>query len=153
MSYYSPVFFFLIDPSEMPSSLSSWHDAEPLISDRWDKRERQGEINSLVDSSSRNWWHQDLLRLICQAHGIEGLEFITQEIACLRKEALLNALQGFYQLFQVIETQAISQEIHNYEDIWNSQYLLAVNSRVIFTTHSRVMFTRRSRTYVYHPAG
>jgi len=128
------VFFFLIDPSETPSHLSSWEDAEDVISDRWNKREQAGNTQGYVLSASRNGWHQHLLHLICQAYGIQGLEFTAREIACLQKQGLLAGIAGLNRLFQIIQSQRLLDKLEMFElysDILDQAYLAALHQAQI----------------------
>jgi hypothetical protein len=68
MSYSIPIYIILIDPIEIPSHLSSYKDAVDLVTDRWNQQQREGNVAGFVESTSRNWCHQHLLFLICQAY-------------------------------------------------------------------------------------
>jgi hypothetical protein len=128
MSYSVSVNIFLIELDELPSHLSSWEDAADIILDRLNKREQEGDAFRSIESISVNWWHQHLLYLLCRAHGIKGLEFTAQEIACLRKEALQAGVEGLGQLFQIFEAQRLfdqSDRLQQYADILGLDYLAA----------------------------
>jgi hypothetical protein len=84
MSHSIPVFFFPISDDEIPARLENWHSAEKLLSDKWDDREQNG----LRTSTSRNWWHQHAINLICRHLQIDGLEFLQREIACLDRKQI-----------------------------------------------------------------
>ena len=87
MSDYIPVFFFAVKESQVPAKLDTWLDAELVLSERWEQRQRFG----LRESLSRNWWHQNALDSICKGLSIKGLEFVRSEIACLCDQELAAA--------------------------------------------------------------
>ena len=118
MSHFGPVMIFLIDPSEVPSQLSSWEDAASLISARWDRWEK-GEDADFVTSASRNWWHQHLLALLRRTFAIEGLEFTVREVSCLEKEEIRVAAQGLDELFRLVEAGRLLEK----PDIYGDEYL------------------------------
>ena len=134
MGHSIPVFIFVIDPSEIPSPLSSWLDAQDFISKRWNQWDREGDSPGFLQSVSRNWWHQHLLSLLRQAYGIQGLEFTAREVACLRKEALLAADAGLVRLFQNLESQdlpCVELDSEMYSDILGEDYLEAFHQAYV----------------------
>lgn len=128
MSYSIPVFIFLIGPAEVRSPLSSWRDANSLISDRWARWQEKGDTGDFVVSTSRNWWHQHLLYLLCNAYKIQGLEFAAREISCLGEEELRAAALGLGELFRFLEARRMPEEwamLQPYSDILGPQALAA----------------------------
>ncbi len=128
MSYSVFVFMFLIAPGEAPARPTSWKDVSGLISERWDRWEQKRDAKDFVVSSSRNWWHQHLLMLICQEYGIDGLEFATREIASLGHEELVRAEEGLRQLFGLIEAGRLlgrARKFDAYADVLGPRYAAA----------------------------
>lgn len=120
MSHSVSVFMFLIASSEIPPQLASWQDASQLISERWDKWKQDRNAKDIVVSSSRNWWHQHLLYLICKEYGIDGLGFAAREITCLGTQELLAAREGLAELLELVRAHRLAAEapiFHNYPDI------------------------------------
>ncbi len=129
MSHSIPVFIFLLGPAEIPASLSSWRDASALISERWDRRQQKGDTGDFVVSTSRNWWHQHLLHLLCGAYGIQGLEFAAREISCLGTEELQAADVALDELFRLLEARRMPEKwamLKPYADILGPQMLAAL---------------------------
>jgi hypothetical protein len=134
MGHYISVLICVIDPSETPSRLFSWEDAADVIDDRLNKWVQEGNTKGFLQSTSKNWWHQHLLHLICQAYDIAGLEFTAQEIACLRKQDLLAGDVGLSKLFQIIETQRLQDKLDmfgDYSDVLDQGYLAAFHEAKI----------------------
>ena len=98
MSHYIPVFFFPVGDDEVPSSLDNWHSAEELFSHKYENREE----SQMREVSSRNWWFQDTLHLICSGLKIEGLDFILKEIVCLDLDQLQQAKAGLDEVLDKI---------------------------------------------------
>jgi hypothetical protein len=91
MSHRIPVFFLPIEQEQVPENLKDWHSAMNVLDERLERRADYG----LRTSTSRNWWYQHALGLICTGLAIEGLGFVDAEIACLDRkelEAAANAL-------------------------------------------------------------
>ena len=110
MSHSVSVFIFLIAPTEVPDEPSSWQDASQIISDRWEKWTQNTDAKDIVVSSSRNWWHQHLLHLICKEYGISGLGFAAKEITYLGTQELLAARDGLAKLFELVRGHQLSAE-------------------------------------------
>ncbi len=128
MGHSISVLIFSIHPSEVPSRLSSWLDAVDLISDRWNRREQEGNTDGLMVSTSRNWWHQHLLYLMCKEYGIRGLEFAAQEIAILSTKELSAAEAGLGELFGRFEAHRLPEKLDFFEayaDILGPQFFTA----------------------------
>ena len=92
MSHYIPVFYFPIERKEIPENRNDWDSAMNILRERLEKRDKY----TLWECTSRNWWVQHALLLICQGLGIEGFEFIDTEITYLGNKELetaSNALQ------------------------------------------------------------
>jgi hypothetical protein len=90
MSHYIPVFFFKMDESRVPEKLDTWQDAMSLLENGLENNRRFG----LRESVSRNWWHQNVLNLICRGLQIGGLEFVNSEVTCLRGDDLQAASEA-----------------------------------------------------------
>lgn len=89
MGHYIPVFFVPIEKVQLPEELPNWHSALRILN------EFAGAGRPAVrQSTSRNWWHQYALRILCQAFGIQGLEFLQSEIACICDRELAAAAQA-----------------------------------------------------------
>jgi hypothetical protein len=134
MGHTIPVFTFLVDPGGIPSHLLSWQDATDMISARYNQRVQEENLEGYVESASRNWWHQHLLFLICRAYDLKGLEFVTQEVACLQKEALFAGRAGLDRLFSIIESGSLLEKIEAFElysDILDQEYLNAFHQAEI----------------------
>lgn len=128
MSHSVPVFIFLVAPSEVPVQLSSWQDASRLISERWDEWKQDRAAKHIVVSTSRNWWHQHLLYLICKENRISGLEFAGEEIRYLGTKELRAAREGLGELFELVTGHRLladSPKFERYLDIVGPGYSAA----------------------------
>jgi hypothetical protein len=98
MSHRIPVFFLPIKREEVPENLKDWHSAMNVLGEWLERRADYG----LRTSTSRNWWYQHALGLICTGLAIEGLEFAEAEIACLDKKELEAATNALSRVLQEI---------------------------------------------------
>jgi hypothetical protein len=98
MGYWIPVCYFSIDRSDVPRELENWLSVETIISARWERP----DDSSFRFTTSRNWWHQDALDQICKGLGVEGLEFIHSEVACLCGQELQTASAALDRVIQQI---------------------------------------------------
>lgn len=94
MSHYIPVFYFPIQKEEIPGNPDNRDSALAILKKRLEKQDE----SNLWKCTSRNWWLQHALLLICRGLEIEGLEFIDTDIEITyldRKEleAASNALE------------------------------------------------------------
>lgn len=85
-----PVFFFPIERRSVPGLLRTWEDASDLIEERY----KEPQLHGLRQSVSRNWWHQLALESMCMSAGINGLEFVSAEVACVRNISLPMVIQA-----------------------------------------------------------
>jgi hypothetical protein len=98
MGHSIPVFLIPITKDEVPIKLEHWNDAEKLISKKYENKIE----NKLYSITSRNWWVQHALSLICNDIRITGLEFIMKEIIFISGEELIEAGQAFEKLLKLI---------------------------------------------------
>jgi hypothetical protein len=130
VSHSIPVFIFLLSGSEIPSPLASWRDASDLIGDRWDRWQQKGDTGDFMVSTSRNWWHQHLLYLLCQACDVHGLEFAAREISSLAGEELQAAALGLEELLRMLAARRIPEGgalLEPYADILGPQLAAALD--------------------------
>ena len=120
MSNYIPVFFMPIMRDELPESLESWHSAMDLIGNRLENRVEYG----LRSSTSRNWWYQHALGLVCNGLSIRGLEFLDVEIVCLDRESLEAASNAVKKVLHEIRNGIpyLGSEIDKVGSIWWLHY-------------------------------
>ncbi len=87
MNYCIPVFFLPINRDNIPDSLTGWHSVMPVLETHLQRRQESG----LRTSTSRNWWYQYALQLICTGLSIPGLGFVSAEVVCLDNSQLVAA--------------------------------------------------------------
>ena len=116
MCYSIPVFFFPISNDELPVELKDWHSAENLLSKKWESREQNG----LRTSTSRNWWHQHAISLICKHLQIDGLEFLHKEIICLDAKQMEAGIQALGKLLDSCQSgiPQLTPEMEKEGSIW-----------------------------------
>jgi hypothetical protein len=125
MSHYIPVFFFPIEREAVPEDRKDWDSAMDILKKRLERRNE----HNLWKCTSRNWWLQHALLLICKGLGVGGLEFIDIdiEIAYLDNkelEAASNALDkvlreicnGIPYLGPEIDKEGSIWWLHHYRD-------------------------------------
>ena len=128
MGYSISVLIFFIDPREVPERLSSYLDAADLIGDRLNGLKQEENTGGFVQSTSRNWWHQHLLYLMCKEYDIQGLEFAAQEIALLSTQELSVAEAGMDELFGRFDAHRLPEKLDMFEayaDILGPQFFTA----------------------------
>ena len=89
MGHHISVFYFVIDYSEIPTSMDSWIDVSDLLTKYYESKDGLG-----YQSVSWNWWHQYALDDVCKGLGIEGLEFVVKEVVCLESIELRQAQEA-----------------------------------------------------------
>ena len=116
MSHSIPVFFFSISNDELPVELKDWRSIENLLSSKWENREQNG----LRTSTSRNWWHQHAISLICEHLQIEGLEFLQKEIACLDSKQIKIGIIAIGKLLDSCQSgiPKLTSEMEKEGSIW-----------------------------------
>ncbi len=116
MSNSIPVFFFPISNDELPVELKDWHSAENLLSSKWENREQNG----LRTSTSRNWWHQHVVGLICEHLQIDGLEFLQKEIICLDSKQIETGIIAIGELLDSCQSgiPKLTPEMEKEGSIW-----------------------------------
>ncbi len=100
MSLTIPVFFFAVDPADVPHQLTDWQDVVNLLNGILEAH----PPGQLCISHSQNWRHQHLLSLISEAYHLPGLIFTAQEQACLHAPEMQAALADFERLFALLVT-------------------------------------------------
>jgi hypothetical protein len=98
MGHSIPVFLLPIAYDEAPIQMEHWDNAGQLLSQKYEKRDE----NRLYCITSRNWWVQHAISLICTDLGIMGLEFITREIVCITIGELQTVKKAFGKLISII---------------------------------------------------
>jgi hypothetical protein len=99
MSHHIPVAFLPISIDEIPENLDDWSSVWELLGEKSENSQTSG----LRTSTSRNWWHQHAVGLICKHLHIDELGFVQSEIALLdekRIQAALYAMDHFFALCQ-----------------------------------------------------
>jgi hypothetical protein len=116
MSHYIPVFFFPIDDHEIPKPLDRWNTVSDLIGERYEKHEEYG----MREVSSRNWWFQETLHLLCSGLNIPNLDFILLEVVCLDEHQLQEAKDGLNDLLERIrfDIPDLGSDIEGNNCIW-----------------------------------
>ncbi len=120
MSHFIPVFYIPIKFAEIPNSLTSWHSVEEILSESWEKRIENG----VRISSSRNWWFQHSLSLICKDLKMNGLDFLLQEIVCLKNDDLKLAQNTLEIIISQIKSgiPPLSKTSEEEGSIWGLRY-------------------------------
>jgi hypothetical protein len=98
MGHSIPVFLVPINENELPEKMEHWNDAENLLGEKYNNKEE----NKLYSITSRNWWIQHAISLICTDLGIIGIEFIMKEIVYIPKGELDNVEKALNKLIKVI---------------------------------------------------
>jgi hypothetical protein len=98
MSHYIPVFYFPIERAELPDNLDDSESALDLIATRWESPAE----SRLRSTTSRNWWHQQVLLELSNGLAVEGLEFVTSQVTCLDATELVRADQALGTLLETI---------------------------------------------------
>ena len=116
MSHRIPVFFFPIEPGEVPKDLHDWHSVLNALGMRLERRTEYRVRTSV----SRNWWHQHALGLICKGLAIEGLRFVETEVACLGRKELEIAAGALDRVLDEIKAGIpdLGAEINREGSIW-----------------------------------
>lgn len=104
MSYYIPVMFTVCDESAIPSVLSTWHDAQSLMSSAM-----EGTTGfPLHTATGTNWSQIEAIRTIKSLKNLPGLEFVDREITFVTGDNLQTARDSLYAVLQVCEPDILS---------------------------------------------
>ena len=131
MSHSIPVFLIPISLKEVPSTVEHWNDAEGLINQRYTNKDKF----PLYSITSRNWWVQHAISLICRDLGITGLDFILSEIVVISEEELRGINHSFTKLIEKINTgiPKLSSNSEKEGSIWGLRYEIKNGKEVLFT--------------------
>lgn len=97
MSHRIPVFFLPVPLDEIDDD--DLVGARALIGEAY----ADAEASGLTESTSANWWHQELIGDLCEAWSIEGLGFLEQEMCMLARSGAAKAATGLTALLEGLE--------------------------------------------------
>lgn len=102
MGHTIPVYFMPIEQCAKVEGLSTYGDALTLLLE-YDEWKSQPQKFGLVETASRNWWHQSTLTDICNAMDLDTLDFlIAEHFVCLSPEQVKAALRSLEKAISII---------------------------------------------------
>jgi len=86
MGFYIPIFFVEINYSDIPTRMDSWEDIREILEKIYNSNGEYGYF-----SVSRNFWHAYALLDICNGLGTQDLDFVWDDIVCLKSPELISS--------------------------------------------------------------
>ena len=121
-----------ISDDECPETLEDWHSAEDLLREKWSCRKHNG----LLQSASRNWWHQHAISLVCEHLRIGGLDFLQHEFACLDQNQIQEANSAIGEVLMACQhgIPKLTPKMEEEGSIWFLRNYFKGNREMKFTT-------------------
>jgi hypothetical protein len=116
MSHYIPVAFLPVSSDEKPENLDDWSSVWKLLEEKSDNY----ELTGLRTSTSRNWWHQHAIDLICKHLHIDNLNSLQEKITWLNEQQIQAALYAIDQFFALCQNgiPELAPEMEKEGSIW-----------------------------------
>ena len=97
MGHSIPVIYLTCEAHESPTERVSWHDAREIVETAFRDREKY----HLHKATGRNWWQLQVISEIRSRDGLDGLEFVDNELTVIDPELLPTTTKSLQRVIAV----------------------------------------------------